>query len=85
MLVCVWQKNQFQQPPYTAEQEDKWNRLTYATTVSSAQKEVFADNKSAIRDSLDLALKTEYDQHREFLKDKSETLLQKETLRQTTK
>jgi len=53
--------------------------------VSSAQKEVFCNDKGAARNSLDLALETEYDQHREFLKDKSETLLQKETLRKTTK
>ena len=73
------------QPTYSAEQEETWNRLMYTSTVSSAQKEVSCDNKGAARDSLDLALETEYDQHREFLKDKSETLLQKETLRKTTK
>jgi len=68
-----------------AQQEGPWNRLTYARTVSSEQKEASCVNKKAPRDSLDLALKTEYDQHREFLKDKSETLLQKETLKKATK
>ena len=53
--------------------------------MSRAQKEVFCDDGGVQRDSLDFALETEYDQHREFLKDKSETLLQKETLRSSTK
>jgi hypothetical protein len=34
----------------------------------------------APRDSLDFQLKTEYNQHREFLKDKHETVLQPETI-----
>jgi len=67
-----------------AQQEDTWNRLTYTTTVSRAQKEASCDDVPT-RDSLDFALETKYDQHREFLKDKSETLLQKETLKSSTK
>ena len=85
MLICTWQKQPFQQPAHLAQQDDPWNRLTNASTVSSAQKEAISDNKRPERDSLDFALETEYDQHREFLKDKSETLLQKETLRTITK
>jgi len=82
ILLLQLQQKTFQQ--HSAQEEEKWNRLTYASTVSSAQKEASSDNSRALRDSLDLALETEYDQHREFLKDKSETLLQKETLRQTS-
>jgi len=52
--------------------------------VSRAQKEASCDDSSALRDSLDFALGTEYDQHREWLKDKSETLLQKETLQSSS-
>jgi len=67
-----------------AQQDDTWSRLTYANTVSRAQKEASSDN-TPTRDSLDFALETKYDQHREFLKDKSETLLQKETLKSSAK
>ena len=82
--MYVLQKLSFPQPVQLAQQEDPWNRLTYTNTVSRAQKEVFCENATE-RDSLDFALDTEYDQHREFLKDKSETLLQKETLRSSAK
>jgi len=81
LLVCVLQKPaSLQKPTHSSLQEDTWNRLTNASTVASAQKEACCDSTATIRDSLDFALKTEYDQHHEFLKDKSDTLLQKETL-----
>jgi len=85
MSVYGWQKRSFQPPPFSAQEDEKWTRLTYANTVSSAQKEAGCNNQAAPRDSLDLALETEYDQHREFLKDKNETLLQKETLQKASK
>ena len=79
------QKPSCQQPSHVEQEDGRWDRLTYTTTVSRAQKEVFCDDSGPQRDSLDFALETEYDQHREFLKDKSETLLQKETLKSSTK
>jgi hypothetical protein len=73
-------KEPYSQPPHLAQKEDPWYRLSYASTLSSSRKEIFSFDPEAPQDSLDFALKTEYDQHKEFLKDKHETVLQRETL-----
>jgi hypothetical protein len=48
--------------------------------LSSLRKEAGYEDPEAPHDSLDFLLKTEYDQHHEFLKGKNETCLQKETI-----
>lgn len=74
------EKQPYDKPAHLAQKEDPWYRLSYQGTLSSSRKEAFAFDPDAPQDSLDFALKTEYNQHREFLKDKHETVVQKETL-----
>ncbi|MGH0188275.1 UNVERIFIED_CONTAM: hypothetical protein FKN15_028725 [Acipenser sinensis] len=67
-------------PTHMAQQEDPWNRLNARATLASARREIFHFDHEAPRDSLDFHLKTTYNQHEEFLRDKNETLYQKETI-----
>jgi len=77
--TCTQQRS-YDKPAHLAQKEDPWHRLSYAGTLSSFRKEAAHFDPEAPADSLDFALKTEYNQHREFLKDRNETVLQKETL-----
>lgn len=63
-----------------AQQQDPWKRLTNSATLSSARHESCNFDPQAPSDSLDFVLKGQYDHHHEFLKGKSETVIQKETL-----
>jgi len=74
-----------QQEPYTmpshiAQKQDPWERLNSTSTLSSSRREVYHHDPKAPRDGLDFVLKSTYNQHKEFLKAKNETLVQKETL-----
>ena len=64
------------------QRQDPWNRLNASGTLSSTRREVYNYDPRAPRDSLDFVLKADYDQHREWLKGKNETLFQPETLGQ---
>lgn len=70
----------YSKPSHLAQRDDPWNRLSLTGTLSSSRKEAGYFDPEAPGDSLDFVLKTEYNQHREFDKGKSETVLQKETL-----
>jgi hypothetical protein len=74
------QHRSYDKPPHLAQREDPWYRLSNTGTLSSVRREAVHFDPEAPRDSLDFALKTEYNHHQEFLKDKNETVLQKETL-----
>lgn len=70
----------YSKPSHLAQRDDPWNRLSLTGTLSSSRKEAGYFDPEAPGDSLDFVLKTEYNQHREFDKGKSETVLQKETV-----
>jgi len=66
-------------PTHLAQQQDPWNRLNTKHTLTSSRREVYHHDPQAPRDSLDFILKSKYNQHEELLKNKNETLFQKET------
>ena len=67
-------------PTHWAHTEEPWNRINRHHTLSSMRHEVCYVDPQAPLVSLDFVLKAVYDQGSEFLKDKNETLLQRETL-----
>lgn len=67
-------------PRETERWEDPWNRVNRHHTLSSMRHEVCYVDRTAPRDSLDIVLKSVYSHGHEFLRDKSEVLLQPETL-----
>lgn len=80
-MKCIFfQKSPYEIPTHLAQTQDPWNRLNRTATLSSARREVFFYDPQAPRDSLDFILKSQYDQHGEFLRAKNETLNQPETL-----
>ncbi|MGH0188925.1 UNVERIFIED_CONTAM: hypothetical protein FKN15_032125 [Acipenser sinensis] len=79
-FTVTFQKVPHPKPTHMAQQEDPWNRLNARATLASARREIFHFDHEAPRDSLDFHLKTTYNQHEEFLRDKNETLYQKETI-----
>ena len=66
-------------PTHLAQQQDPWNRLNSKHTLTSSRHEVYHFDPQAPNDSLDFVLKSTYSQHEEFLKNKNETLFQRET------
>ncbi|XP_015197632.2 cilia- and flagella-associated protein 276 isoform X2 [Lepisosteus oculatus] len=73
------QKVPYSKPTHLAQNEDPWNRLNARATLSSARREVLYFDPEVPQDRLDFQLKSLYDHHEEFLKDKNETLYQRET------
>ncbi|ESP03534.1 hypothetical protein LOTGIDRAFT_137242 [Lottia gigantea] len=76
----VGQVEPYGQPTHVAQKADPWNRLNSTQTLCSSRREIYHHDPAAPRDSLDFVLKTQYDHHAEFLRNKNETLLQPETL-----
>lgn len=74
------QQKSYGLPIHLAQKKDPWNRLNNTATLSSSRREVYHHDTEAPSDSLDFVLKTEYDHHKEFMKDKSATLIQPETI-----
>uniref|UniRef100_A0A8C4PWE1 Chromosome 1 open reading frame 194 n=1 Tax=Eptatretus burgeri TaxID=7764 RepID=A0A8C4PWE1_EPTBU len=60
--------------------DSPWKRLHTTHTLNSARAVFDYFDPQAPRDSLDFVLKAQYDHSTEFLRDKSRTLIQKETL-----
>ncbi|XP_053562854.1 cilia- and flagella-associated protein 276 [Bombina bombina] len=69
----------YRKPTHLAQQEDPWYRLNATPTLSSARREVYYHDPEAPSDSLDFHLKTLYNHHEGLLKDRNETLFQRET------
>ena len=63
-----------------AQHDDPWNRLNSTCTLASSRREIYHMDPQAPRDSLDFILKSQYNHHDKFLKDKNQTLFQPETL-----
>lgn len=74
------QKHAYKTPTHIAQTKDPFNRLYNTCTLSSGRREAYHFDPQAPNDSLDFILKSTYNNHREFLKDKNETLVQSETL-----
>ena len=79
ILLCV-QKMPYGQPTHIAQKKDPFNRLYNTCTLASGRREAYHFDPQAPNDSLDFILKSTYNNHREFLKDTNETLVQAETL-----
>eukprot|EP00118_Oscarella_pearsei_P025622 m.308487 g.308487 ORF g.308487 m.308487 type:complete len:164 (+) comp44086_c0_seq1:32-523(+) len=60
--------------------ENPWERLNKTATLTSDRRHAYHFDPEAPRDSLDFVLKADYDHHNYFLKSKSETLVQPETI-----
>ncbi|KAI5095021.1 hypothetical protein C0J45_15096 [Silurus meridionalis] len=73
------QKLPFTKPTHIAQQEEPWSRLNDSLTLSSMRRSVLF-YKVAPQDSLDLHLSAVYDNHVDFLRNKNEILLQRETV-----
>ncbi|XP_022080936.1 uncharacterized protein C1orf194 homolog [Acanthaster planci] len=80
MGARTFQTKSYTQPTHLAQRVDPWNRLNTTSTLSSSRREVYHHDPQAPRDSLDFILKSDYDQHNEFLRSKNETLTQPETI-----
>ena len=76
----MFQKLAYNVPTHLAQKEEPYNRLYETGTLSSKRREVQHFDPNAPNDSLDFVLKTTYNQHKEFLKDSAQTLVQPETL-----
>lgn len=66
-------------PTHLAQQQEPWSRLNTKHTLSSSRHEVYHGDPKAPRDSLDFILKSKYNHHEELLRNRNETLFQKET------
>jgi hypothetical protein len=73
-------KKSYGEPEHIAQKKQPWNRLYNNCTLASSRREIYHHDPDAPRDSLDFVIKSEYNQHKEFLKGKNEVLFQKETL-----
>ncbi|XP_017322551.1 cilia- and flagella-associated protein 276 [Ictalurus punctatus] len=73
------QKQAFTKPTHIAQNEEPWSRLNDNPTVSSMRRSALY-HKEAPKDSLDFHLSAAYDNHLDFLLNKNETVLQRETL-----
>ncbi|XP_073175891.1 cilia- and flagella-associated protein 276 isoform X1 [Lepidochelys kempii] len=74
------QTGPYAEPTHRAQQQDPWNRLHRTATLSSTRKEVWYTEPEVPRDSLDFKLTSLYNHHKEQLRDKSQTVIHKETL-----
>ncbi|XP_026802921.1 cilia- and flagella-associated protein 276 isoform X1 [Pangasianodon hypophthalmus] len=73
------QKLPFKKPTHIAQNEEPWSRLNDSQTFSSMKRSVLY-HKEAPKDSLDFHLSAVYDNHLDFLLNKNETLVQRESL-----
>ena len=64
-------------------EQSPWERLNSSKTLSSHRREVYYHDPVAPNDSLDFALRVEYDQHNDCLWSKAEAVIQPETLGET--
>ncbi|XP_017577891.1 protein C1orf194 homolog [Pygocentrus nattereri] len=76
----VCQKPPFKNPTHLAQNAQPWSRLNDTATETSLRRSVLHRDEETPRDSLDFHLRSVYDNHLDFLRDKSQTLQQRETL-----
>ncbi|XP_072537899.1 cilia- and flagella-associated protein 276 isoform X2 [Salminus brasiliensis] len=73
------QKLPYKKPTHIAQNDEPWSRLNDTATSSSMRRSVLHRDE-APKDSLDFHLSSVYDNHLDFLQNKNQTLLQRETL-----
>ncbi|XP_036434292.1 protein C1orf194 homolog [Colossoma macropomum] len=78
----VCQKPPFKKPTHIAQNDQPWSRLNDTATETSMRRSVLYHDKEAPKDSLDFHLRSVYDNHLDFLRNKNQTLLQRETLKE---
>ncbi|XP_005988434.1 cilia- and flagella-associated protein 276 [Latimeria chalumnae] len=69
----------FSKPTHLAQKEDPWDRLHNTPTLSSARREVYYFDPEVPNDDLDYNLRSTYNHHEDFLKNKNQMYFQKET------
>uniref|UniRef100_A0A3B1JX61 Si:ch211-163l21.7 n=1 Tax=Astyanax mexicanus TaxID=7994 RepID=A0A3B1JX61_ASTMX len=74
------QKPPFKKPTHLAQNDEPWSRLNDTATFSSMRRSVLHHDEFAPKDSLDLHLRSVYDNHADLLLNKNQTVLQRETL-----
>ncbi|KAI4884055.1 hypothetical protein NFI96_030654, partial [Prochilodus magdalenae] len=74
------QKPPFKKPTHIAQNDEPWSRLNDTATATSMRRSVLHHDKEAPKDSLDLHLRAVYDNHLDFLRNKNQTLVQRDTL-----
>lgn len=79
-MACVVQRQKPTLKTWQYQTLDPWFRINRWHTLSSYRHEACRHEPSAPRDSLDIAIKAEYDHHYQWLKSKAEVLLQRDTL-----
>ncbi|KAL7884981.1 hypothetical protein AOLI_G00077510 [Acnodon oligacanthus] len=76
----VCQKPPFKKPTHIAQGDQPWSRLNDTATQTSMRRSVLYHDNETPKDSLDFHLRSVYDNHLDFLRNKNQTLLQRETL-----
>ncbi|OAF68613.1 hypothetical protein A3Q56_03643, partial [Intoshia linei] len=67
-------------PTHLAQKQNPWARLSQKETLQSIRRKHDYYDTQSPNDRIDFMLKSQYDQHRHFLKNNNEILFQKETL-----
>ncbi|KAM9855220.1 cilia- and flagella-associated protein 276 [Aulostomus maculatus] len=71
-------QTKYNKPTHIAQTEEPWTRLYGAATVASTRHSVLHQEREAPCDSLDIHLRSAYDQHKDFSWNKNQVLYQKE-------
>ncbi|XP_047426886.1 protein CFAP276 [Mugil cephalus] len=74
------QRKTFDKPTHIAQTEEPWRRLYDTATVASTRQSVQHREDQALRNSLDLHLKSIYDHNKDVFWSKNQVLYQKETV-----
>ncbi|XP_056320357.1 cilia- and flagella-associated protein 276 isoform X1 [Danio aesculapii] len=74
------QKLSYDKPTHLAQNDEPWRRLHNTTTEASSRRTIFHYNTTTPKDSLDIHLKSAYDHHLGLFQNKSQTVMQMETV-----
>ncbi|XP_051508446.1 cilia- and flagella-associated protein 276 isoform X2 [Myxocyprinus asiaticus] len=74
------QKLPYDKPAHLAQNDEPWRRLHNTGTMASSRRNIFYRDITAPKDSLDIHLKSTYDNHLGLFQNKSQTLTQRETV-----
>ncbi|XP_061908904.1 cilia- and flagella-associated protein 276 isoform X1 [Entelurus aequoreus] len=74
------QRQTYDKPTHIAQLEEPWGRLHDAATLASTRRSAMHNEEQGVpHDSLDLQLKSIYDQHKDLFWRKNQVLYQRET------
>ncbi|XP_051758358.1 cilia- and flagella-associated protein 276 isoform X2 [Ctenopharyngodon idella] len=74
------QKLPYDKPTHLAQNDEPWRRLHNTTTLASSHRNVFHYDTTTPKDSLDIHLKSTYDHHLGLFQNKSQTVMQMESV-----